>query len=411
LAHRLKTKQPDLRLAIVGPSARPGAATLAAGAMLNAWAELVRDQFEYPTLAARGRIRSDALALWDGFAAELSAFAPQPLNVRWGALVIDTGRGGGYERQSIDTMTAELARIGSPTFVEPSHGDFPRSILIPDGWIAPAPVLAALEAALRANGADLIDANVERVEKTGDWRATLSDGRILEAGTVVLANGFFAQALVDQLPDVAESTPRIVTEIGTGWDFTSEAPALPVDVVRSMARGAAPGFHLISLGEQRYYLGSTARVARDIDWTAPEEKLAGLRRTLAEELGPAWGKGRFTARKVGFRALPMDGFPLLGESHDKGLWFATGMHRDGFTSMPLIANGLAGAMLDSVPNPFARFTPSRGLLSYKTRDAAFADAIAVHGEDKREAFTRVYDKQKAGEDFGIFPGLMPLFAS
>jgi glycine/D-amino acid oxidase-like deaminating enzyme len=337
--------------------------------------------------------------------------------VRWGALVIDTGRGGVYERRSIDTMMAELARIGSPVFVEPSHGDFPRSLLIPDGWIAPAPVLAALEAALLAKGAEFHDGTVDRLEKSGPksgtWRVTLSDGRQLGAGAVVLANGFFAQGLVDQLADVAEVTPRILTEIGTGWDFVSDAPGLPVDVVRSMARGAAPGFHLISLGDKRYYLGSTARVARAIDWTAPEEKLASLRRTLVEELGPAWTEGRFTARTVGFRALTMDGLPLLGECVVPGfggLWFATGLHRDGFTSMPLIADGLAATIIDRARNPFKLFSPTRAPLSFKTREPALEDALAIHGEDKRDAFTRVYETRAVDSDFGIFPAIMPLLA-
>ena len=406
IAHRLTAQDKTIRVAVVGPARREGAATLAAGAMLNAWAELVRHQFDYPALAERGRLRIDALALWDGLAAELAEFAP--LNVRWGTLVLDSGRGGRHEREAIDTMAKGLERDGIPALVDPAHGDWPRTVLIPDGWVDSVAALDAWEKALRARGAELIDGRVTRLSREDGWRATLEDGREIKAGAVLLANGPFAQALVEQLPDVRAATPRLVFEAGSGFDVEANVAPPPVDVVRTMARGAIGGFHIIHRGGGKYYLGSTSTVTLEADWTAPDEKLAYARKLLAQELDPAFAQGRYKARPVGFRAFGADGFPLLGESHVKGLWLATGMQRDGFTSAPLVANGLAAAFLGGA-NPFARFAPSRKLISYKRRDEALEDAVNGYGEDKRAVFTRVYDR--VGGDFGIYTSTIGLMTS
>src|SRR5262245_30796480 len=87
LAYALMVQDRRLKVAVIGPRARPGAATTAAGAMINVWAEIVPGQFEDPALGERAQLSIGALALWDPLCAALSEFAEHNLRVKWGTLL------------------------------------------------------------------------------------------------------------------------------------------------------------------------------------------------------------------------------------------------------------------------------------------------------------------------------------
>ncbi|MES1203348.1 MAG: FAD-dependent oxidoreductase, partial [Pseudomonadota bacterium] len=210
--------------------------------------------------------------------------------------------------------------------------------------------------------------------------------------------------------DVRRATPRLAYEAGVGFDVVFRgAPPVPF-VARTLGRGAIGGFHIVPLQPERFYVGATAEAALEPDWTLPERRLANVRSAFIEEYDPAFGAAQFTPGPLGFRALSADGFPLLGESHARGLWFATGMRRDGLTSCPVIARDIAAAMLDGeISAPLKRFAPSRALLSYKNRQTALADAVAGHGPEEAARLTALADALDLG-DFGISPGVLPLLA-
>jgi protoporphyrinogen oxidase len=54
-------------IVVLGPSDRAGGATVAAGAMINVWAELTHGQFENPALRAKAEMTIQGMALWVGF--------------------------------------------------------------------------------------------------------------------------------------------------------------------------------------------------------------------------------------------------------------------------------------------------------------------------------------------------------
>lgn len=409
IAHRLAAKDSALKLAVVGPRDRHGAATPAAGAMLNAWAEIGRGQFDHAALADRVRLPLGALALWNGLCAELSQFVPEPIIPVWGTLVLDSGLGGANERESIDAMVAAIAEMEGPPAQLPADGKRAKAVVIPDAWVDPNIVLTAFEAALAAGGVEQVNAKVVQIAKQGGaWAATLDSGEVLEADHIVLANGPFAQALVDQTPELTNAVPRLLFEPGAGLEVVSSAEP-PGPVIRTMARGAAGGFHLIAMGEGRFYLGSTNQVSLTAAWADPPEKQEALKRMLAAEVDPVFADAHYTPRAFGYRALGADGFPLLGQSHLNGLWIAAGFRRDGFTSSPLIGEQIANAILGRAgATPPARFAPSRKLIAYKTPEEAFDDAVATHGEARRAEFEQT--RAKRGLDrFGLHPALWPFY--
>ncbi|MGE3303175.1 MAG: FAD-dependent oxidoreductase [Hyphomonadaceae bacterium] len=399
LAHRLLGEAPGVRVAVAGPADRAGGASLAAGAMLNAWGELVRGQMADTALAERARLAIEALPLWAPLCAELSADAP--LRAQRGAVLRDTAAGA-LEAETLREIEAALARAGLPVSRDA------RGLWIPDGWIDAGGVIAAYDAAIAALGATRFDAMATAVARDGSaWRVETAAGARFAAGAVVLANGPFAQALLDGLPEAAGEIPRLAFEAGGALTATG-APAMP-GVLRTVERGAAGGFHLVPRAGGEAYLGATSAVSLAAAPPAAGD-LARLPAMLAEAGEAALAALDWRPSAIGYRAIAADGFPLLGETHLAGLWLAAGFRRDGFTASPWIARELAAALLRRPHALPARFMPARRLISYKTRAAAIADAAEGRGEAGRERLERLYDRRGL-ESFGVHPALIGLYES
>jgi hypothetical protein len=150
-------------------------------------------------------------------------------------------------------------------------------------------------------------------------------------------------------------------------------------------------------------------------------------RSVVEEINPGFFFGTFDLRGPGFRPTTIDTFPLIGQSHLPGVWFANGTKRDGFTCSPLIARELASAILGGKSSLPSIFQPSRKLISYKNREAALDDTVAgdfggevQHGlnlppyaiepyrQAKRARAAEVYAKRNI-VDFGIHPEVLHLY--
>jgi glycine/D-amino acid oxidase-like deaminating enzyme len=457
LAYALRKQDSSIKIAIIGPSARPGAATTTAGAMINVWAEIAAGQFDNPALADRAELPIEAMGLWDALCAELSEFSEQPLKVTWGTYLINNALGSPHEERAVDYIlqimqqrgvahrlckASDVAGLNPEAKAQPS-----RIVHLPDGRIDPRPVLAAYERFFAARSVDMFDTVVTGLSAdskaflglgSGDRSLTLADGRKLRAKNVVLANGSFAQELIDQIPDLKRETPRLVWGAGSAMDLSMPAwvkkyggldrRIFDIDsVIRTVDRGGACGVHMIPFGDGEFYLGASSGV-----WFEPEFKprihaIHVLMRSVVEEINYGFFFGTFGLRGPGFRPVSMDTFPLLGQSHIKGIWFANGTKRDGFTCSPLIARELATEILGGKSKLPPRFKPSRKLISYKTLEAALDDSAAgdfggeiQHGlnlppyaiepyrQAKRARAAATYEKRKIA-NFGIHPEVLHLY--
>jgi len=457
LAYQLRKQEPRLKLAVVGPAARTGGATVTAGAMINVWAEMAAGQFENPALADRAEIVIQAMPLWDALCAELSEFSEQPLKVTWGSYIVNNVLGSPHEVATVDYILDSMRQRGiehrvcavnEVAWLKPEpRGQITRIVKVPDGRIDPRLVLKAYEKVLATHEIPLVDgtavklgsgSGVARLLGGADKRVTLSDGTDISAKQVVLANGTFAQALIDEVPSLKREIPRLIWGAGSALDVSLppwihkygglDRSIFDIDaVVRTVDRGGACGVHLVPYGGGEYYLGASSGV-----WFEPENKprvhaLHVLLRSLVEEINYAFFYATVSIRGPGFRPVAIDTFPLLGESHIPGIWFANGTKRDGFTCSPFISRELARAILGGPSGLPARFQPARKLISYKNRQQALDDGVtadfggeAQHGlvlppyagpsyrEAKRAKAEKVYDKRGI-TDFGIHPEVLHLY--
>jgi glycine/D-amino acid oxidase-like deaminating enzyme len=459
LAYELQKREPKLKLAVIGPAARTGGATVTAGAMINVWAELAIGQFENPALAQRAELGIRAFGMWDALCSELSEFSDQPLRVKWGTYVVNNALGSPHETRAVDYILEVMRKrgiehsvvpVGDVPWLKPEpRGQVARVVKLPDGRIDPRHVLRAYERCLKARGVALIDdaaikidigSGVRRLLGGGSGEKTikLAGGTEVRAARIVLANGSFAQALVDQVPDLRRETPRLLWGAGSALDVSLpewmhkyggiEKTVFDIDaVVRTVDRGGACGLHVVPHGNGEYYVGASSGV-----WFDPEPKprvhaIHVLLRGMVEEINYGFFFAIFSVRGPGFRPVSADTFPLLGESHVPGVWFANGTKRDGFTIAPYVCAELASQMLGGKSTLPDLFKPSRKLISYKNREQALNDAAlsdfggeAQHGlvlppyavqpycDAKRAKAEKVYQKRRI-QEFGIHPELLHLY--
>ena len=451
IAYRLKASDKTLKVAIIGPAARKGAATTTAGAMINVWAELAPGQFDDPVLADRAELTISGGCLWDDYCAELSESGSHPIDIKWGTYVINNSRGSPHERRAVDYMLDVMQkrqinhRLCDPSeikWLKPEiTGEATRIVWIPDGRIDSREVLKVYERAFRNMSVEQIDATVEELQATNNNRSVkLSDGTTLSAKHIVLANGSFAQSLIDQVLEIRNATPRLLWGAGSAVDLAFppwimrdrgglERNVFDMDaVVRTVDRGGACGIHVVPYGEGKYYLGASSGVWFEPEPSARVHAVEVLLRSVVEEINYGFFYANMEVRGPGHRPTSVDTFPLLGQSHVPGIWFANGTKRDGFTCSPLIANELVAEMLGQRRSRLPeRFRPSRKVISYKTKAAALDDAVSanVGGEyqhglklppyavegyraHKREQYEAIYRKRNLSE-FGIHPEVLHIY--
>jgi glycine/D-amino acid oxidase-like deaminating enzyme len=455
LAYQLRKQDSSLSVALVGPSHRTGGATVTAGAMINVWAEMGPGQFDNPALAERAELVIKAMSLWDGHCAELSEFAERPLSVGWGTYVVNNAVGSPHEMKVVDSILKVmrdrqvkhevLAPDAVPWLKPEQKAKVIRIVRVPDGRIDPRAVLNAYERYFAVKDVTVMDETAVKLQvarklplMTGDKIVTLSSGRTLTTKNVVLASGTFSQHLIDQVPELRREVPRLLWGAGSALDISIpnwihkyggiDRSIFDIDaVVRTVDRGGACGIHLVPHGNGEIYVGASSGV-----WFEPETKprvhaLHVLLRGLVEEINYAFFMATASIRGPGFRPVSMDAFPLLGESHIAGIWFANGTKRDGFTCSPHICRELAAEILGRRSSLPKRFTPSRKLISYKTAAEAKEDYVSAdvggevqHGlylppyalesynKAKKQKIEKVYE-QRGIKNFGIHPELPHLY--
>ena len=451
-ARALLREAPDLQIALIGPHQRTGSATMAAGAMLALWGEVEVNQFRHKDLADRFKIPERGFNLWQQFADDLAAEAGVELPVHWGTYILNSASGTELEDRSFDYMVealrrrqieVEILRSHQVDFIEPrSHLRPLRIAKIPDGLVDARRVVAALDVVIdRMDGiARFDDRAVTLKTGNGSHEVGLADGTRIEAGRVLLANGAFAQDLVDQVPDLANSVPRLIYNAGTGVDavfrpFLREQSMVPKplddlrNVVRSLDRGGACGIHIVPYGDGRFYLGASSGSMLEPFEGSTLHGLHAILGSAEQEIHSAFFKAVVQPRATGFRPLSADAYPLLGESAVPGIWFANGTKRDGFTSSPFLSREMAKALVHGQSELPDRFRPSRKLISYRTRPEAidmtylgwlagdYAHGLSLPGHrfgawhnGHKANIEALYDKRGIRE-FGVHPEIMYFLAN
>ncbi|MCJ1676238.1 FAD-dependent oxidoreductase [Streptomyces sp. APSN-46.1] len=405
VAFALASAEPAVRVVLAG-AVGGAAASHAAGAMLGALGE-VTDQ------AARtrhGRLRTElavtAAARWPAWRKQVRARAGT------GAPPVD-----GYGTGTFVVLNAVSSPLDDASFTaiaraaaeyklgcqETAPSDIPgyhpldndralRAWYLPaEGFLDARAWLATLDAALAALP------NVIRTP-AGTLTALPSHNYLLDTPTgafraprAVVAAGAWTTPLLEALDPDLPVVP-VLAAAGTALTVTGPEP-LPA-VIRTPNRAYACGLHTVPQADGSRYIGASAQPCMT---PAPHPTAGALRFLLDAALGQLdhhLATAAITHTHRGNRPIALDGHPVIGPTPKDGLWVASGTHRDGLHTSPLIATTLTEALLAPtgtpapLPGPLAAFTPCRPLIADLTTKEAATEAAAHHAALAAEARMR-----------------------
>ncbi len=184
--------------------------------------------------------------------------------------------------------------------------------------------------------------------------ATLADGQVLEAPTVVLAAGCWS-ARLEGLPSSVRPPVRPVKGQILRLRGASGAP-LPARTVRGLVHGAS--VYLVPRADGEVVVGATVE-ERGFDTTVTAGATYELLRD-AVEIVPGISELELVEARAGLRPGSPDNAPLLGPAAVEGLVVATGHYRNGVLLTPVTADGIVEVLLTGqAPELIAPFSPVR----------------------------------------------------
>ncbi len=281
-----------------------------------------------------------SMGLWDRLVRDLAA----DVGLRWGGQLEWAATS--EDASMLEANAAQLQEWGYPCrllterelrLLEPRIN--PRSVAAavfhePDGQVEPVRVAEACLQRARRLGADLkLNTPVAAISAFPVGVQTTS--AVLEADVVVLAAGTATTELAATVGVAVpqEESPGVVIRTNVlppifnafGGATVVYAPALEPERPQVHLRQCADG--TVMIGE-----GSQERVSLDDSQAHADELLA-----RAQEYAPGLESAIATPEPVGYRPMPIDGYPVLGFCHGAPSVYIALTH-SGVTLAPLIAD-------------------------------------------------------------------------
>jgi glycine oxidase len=441
-AYRLtRTLGPHDRIILVGPPARPGSATLAAAAMLHAFAERSARPDPSPlehlhhTLALEARNAWPALAEEICTDADLNPNAAFTLGMGQGAFLLAFPHVDAADEDGLHAVARACEEADEPhAWVDPTEvphhapadgSRASRALHLPhEGWVNPRLLVDALDAAL-ANSTMVhrVDGTVDRLLVVGG-RATgvmLEEGPVVLADRVVLASGASASGVLEH-SGLELRMPRVFYGVGVSVQLALLGRA-QTTCLRTPNRVGGAGVYVTPypLGPRQpanhVLVGATHHVGTHAVLDADTAAARTLVDDAAKQICSAYADAEVVRTNVGWRPTSQDGYPLVGPTSVDGLWLATGTKRDGLQWAPVlsryVADGVAGAAVDERWAPFA---PERAPIRSLTRGQGVAQCTrwlmrtrtTADEADVQHEVELIHDHAGA-LDWGIPPDLLEMY--
>ncbi|MDF3033192.1 MAG: hypothetical protein K0R76_146 [Alphaproteobacteria bacterium] len=381
-AYNLINQDPSIKVAIIGPRNRIGSASVSAGAMLNAYAEVTNRTFSSLAGKKKFEMALKASKLWPMWVNQLNEQLSfdQKLKIQDGTVVILNARSGKLDCENYEAIvnTLNFYQEGyeeiNPKDISgfnPFEDSRPLcSIHIPkEGSINSLEVINALEIILSSNShVTFIDDFAKKIIHTNGKITGIETEKndVLSASQVVLANGAYAQKLIDDLPEIRDNIPRILAGIGYSLLLKQNSSTSINHVIRTPNRSGACGLHALPRDKTTLYVGASNNVYFEPRITPTAGLIYFLFQCAIEQINQDLYNSHLLGWQVGNRPATIDTFPLIGETSIKGLWLLTGTYRDGFHQSPLLGEHLANQVLGKRGLIDDIFLPERPLIQTLT---------------------------------------------
>ncbi len=449
LALELSKLQKNLKIIIIGPKNKFGSASVASGAMINVFAEIEKDFIDNKYLKKRFELGISALNLWKDHHKYIEDQSRKKIELKWGTYVLNSARGTRFEDRLFEYLNKVVnlknykkfnSAITNPDDIKGLSSQAPhrpiRSIKVYDGFLNSTQLLSAIDEILfKKKNINVCDDVVKKINYKNNLREILTQKNKFKCSQLVIANGAYAQKIVNKLPDLKNNTPKLFFGAGSAVilkknrfnKFENKKEIYPDLAIRTMDRGSACGLHLLPF-KKHMYLGASSAVFSIPEPNPRSNQIAFMLNDAMNQIGSIVGRANFEDCKFGFRPISEDVFPLIGQSCLKDIWYLNGTKRDGLTMSPFICSEMAKEMLNGKSRLPKEFTPNRKLISYFNKEKAIEKAIIsifnrenthhmilpdfddekTHFKKMRINIEKTYRKYRLNS-FGIHPELLSLY--
>ena len=375
-AFELTNKEPNLKIAVIGPADRKGGASQASGAMLGCFGEITDQTFFNDQAEKRFLMAYDAHKRWPSVIENLNSLVPkaQQQEINQGTFVVLNPCSGQIESDSFRELLAALKRFDEPyeeidprdiEGFNPNENLRPlRSIVISnEGSLDSRRFMSVVRSLLEQRGVQFVEQKALGFHQEGaGFVVDLENSETVQSSKCLLAAGAFTQDLLDAHPDLADRIPHLFPGVGFAANI-EQVPDNPIrKVVRTPNRAGACGLHVVPQNDGSLYLGAS----NDVYLRPQTLPMTGIVHFLLEcgieQINPTLYRSNLLQTRTGNRPVTADGFPLVGETSIEGLYILGGTYRDGFHKSPVLAEAMAEEILGEEPTWQHDYQPERSLI-------------------------------------------------
>lgn len=396
------------RITLIGKKTRPGSATLAAGAMLNSFAEIEKDSLDSEMDLYRFEMSHLATKMWPKFEHEIIDAAGGRLPagckrcqgfsgggcVDTGTYVVNNTAADDLDDENFDAILNALQEFNEPyRIVNPS--DIPnympdqrhratRALYIEnEGWFNPRLMVEKLDAALkRFSQVQFVDENVDRLEggASGVTGVLLESGSKVSGDNFILAAGSAVTGLVEK-SKLGIQMQRIFHGAGVSIEIRSKDNP-HTKCIRTPNRGLACGIYTVPYftdpdkPSDHILIGASNFVSPEPVHNGRISSVESILRAAIEQVNFNFYRAELIRVNLGLRPTSQDTYPLIGKTSIDNLIVVTGTKRDGFHMSPLISEQIAAIVYgQKVDERLTWFAPERALIRSMTREEAIDKAV------------------------------------
>ena len=227
-AFELTNKDPNLKIAVIGPADQKGGASQASGAMLGCFGEITDQTFFNDQAEKRFLMAYDAHKRWPSVIEKLNSLVSKAhqQKIDEGTFVVLNPCSGQIESDSFRELLSALKRFDEPyeeidpRIIEgfnPNENLRPlRSIVIPnEGSLDSRRFMSVLRSLLEQRGVQFIEQKALEFYQEGDgFVVDLDSSETVTSSKCLLAAGAFTQILLDGHPDLAHRIPHLFPDVG-----------------------------------------------------------------------------------------------------------------------------------------------------------------------------------------------------
>ena len=409
-AYELVSQKNNTEVVILGKSNRIGSGSLAAGAMLNSFAEIDSETFSSEIESDRFHMSREAANMWPIFFENIyknyldigkkgkstleACFFGK--NKEKFTLLVNGHLANDFDDENFDSIVTALDKYGENyEIVDPKgeEGYLPsqryrasRAIkMFDEGWTSPSKFLTMLEDVLKNHPRiKFVDSNVSKILVNGDLISgvELDDLQKLSGDSYLLANGASFTELFDR-SGIKFEGPQIFYGIGTSLEVKPEVGHTHPNCIRTPNRGLACGTYSVPQGvndedgSNRVLLGATNYVSHKPIYNSRVSNVYSIFRNAIHEINGKFEKAEVTKINLGWRPISADTYPLIGNSTQyKNLCICTGTKRDGWHLSPYLSKVIAMSIYENkVPEAVKNFLPNRDLICGLTREHAIRKSV------------------------------------